>query len=60
MVAYRAKSPDEVKAAHAAGMKNGGTEEGAPGFRPPEAQKGFYAAYLRDPTGNKLNIFCVV
>jgi catechol 2,3-dioxygenase-like lactoylglutathione lyase family enzyme len=60
MVAYQAKSPDEVKAAHAAGLKNGGTEEGAPGFRPPEAQKGFYAGYLRDPTGNKLNIFCTV
>jgi catechol 2,3-dioxygenase-like lactoylglutathione lyase family enzyme len=60
MIAYQAKSPDEVKAAYAAGMKNGGTEEGAPGFRPPEAQTGFYAAYWRDPTGNKLNIFCVV
>ena len=60
MIAYRAKSPDEVKAAHAAGLKNGGTDEGAPNFRPPEAQKGFYAAYLRDPTGNKLNVFCTV
>jgi catechol 2,3-dioxygenase-like lactoylglutathione lyase family enzyme len=31
-----------------------------PGFRPPEAQNGFFAAYLRDPTGNKLCIFCSV
>jgi hypothetical protein len=46
-----------VKAAHAAGLKNGGSDEGAPGFRPPEAQKGFYAAYLRDPIANKLCIF---
>jgi hypothetical protein len=38
----------------------GGSDEGAPGFRPPEAEKGFYAAYLRDPTGNKLCVFCVV
>ena len=60
MIAYAAKSSDEVKAAHAAGLKNGGAEEGAPGFRPPEARKGFYAAYLRDPTGNKLCIFCSV
>src|SRR3954463_6413261 len=60
MIAYQGKSPDQVKAAHAAGLKNGGTDEGAPGLRPPETQKGFYAAYLRDPTGNKLNIFCVV
>ena len=58
MIAYAGKSPDEVKAAHAAGMKNGGSDEGPPGFRPPEAQKGFYAAYLRDPTGNKLCLFC--
>jgi hypothetical protein len=34
--------------------------EHAPGFRLPEAQKGFYAACLRDRTGNKLCIFCPV
>jgi catechol 2,3-dioxygenase-like lactoylglutathione lyase family enzyme len=60
MVAYQASSPDVVKAAYAAGMKNGGTDEGGPGFRPPEADKGFYAAYLRDPTGNKLCVFAAV
>lgn len=58
MIAYSGKSPEAVAAAHAAGLKNGGTDEGPPGFRPPEAQKGFYAAYLRDPSGNKLCIFC--
>jgi len=58
MIAYMGKSPHDVKAAHAAGLKNGGTDEGAPGFRPPGEQKGFYGAYLRDPTGNKLCIFC--
>lgn len=58
MIAYRAASPDAVKAAHAAGLENGGRDEGAPGFRPPEAESGFYGAYLRDPTGNKLCIFC--
>ena len=55
-----ARVTDEIKAAYAGGMKNGGSDEGAPGFRPPEAEKGFYAAYLRDPTGNKLCLFCVV
>lgn len=59
MIAYQAKSPDAVKAAHESGLKAGGTDEGAPGFRPPEANAGFYAAYLRDPTGNKLAVFCV-
>jgi hypothetical protein len=60
MIAYQGKTPDEVKAAYAGGMNNGGSDEGPPGLRPPEAEKGFYAAYLRDPTGNKLCLFCVV
>lgn len=59
MIAYRANSPEAVKAAYEGGMKNGGTDEGGPGFRPPEAKSGFYGAYLRDPTGNKLCIFAV-
>ena len=60
MIAYHAPSPEAVKAAYEGGMKNGGSDEGGPGFRPPEAKQGFYAAYLRDPTGNKLCIFAVV
>src|SRR5581483_3341183 len=40
MVAYHAKTPDEVKAAHAAGLAHGGSDEGKPGFRPPEATSG--------------------
>lgn len=59
MVAFRAPSADAVKAAYAGGMANGGSDEGKPGFRPPDANKGFYGAYLRDPTGNKLCIFTV-
>lgn len=60
MIAYRAKSLEAVKAAHEGGLKNGGTDEGAPGFRPADAKNGFYGAYLRDPTGNKLCVFTVV
>jgi catechol 2,3-dioxygenase-like lactoylglutathione lyase family enzyme len=60
MIAYHGPSPEAVKAAYAAGMKNGGADEGPPGFRPPDAKKGFYGAYLRDPTGNKLCLFCTV
>ena len=48
----KAKSYDEVDAWHKAGLEAGGTDEGAPGERWP----GFYAAYFRDPDGNKLNI----
>jgi catechol 2,3-dioxygenase-like lactoylglutathione lyase family enzyme len=59
MLAYKAASPDAVKKAHEAGMAHGGSDEGKPGFRPPDATKGFFGAYLRDPTGNKLCIFTV-
>lgn len=59
MIAYAAPSNAAVKAAYDAGMKNGGSDEGPPGFRPPDAEKGFYGAYLRDPTGNKICLFCV-
>ena len=60
MLAFAANSPDAVKAAHKAAMSNGGSDEGAPGFRPPEAKEGFYGAYFRDPTGNKICVFCKV
>ena len=56
MVALLAPSQDAVRAAHAGGLANGGADEGAPGFRPPDG-KAFYGAYLRDPTGNKLCVF---
>ncbi|MEI9931089.1 MAG: hypothetical protein WDM89_11235 [Rhizomicrobium sp.] len=57
MLAFPAGSQDEVKAAYAAGMAAGGTDEGGPGYRPPEKTE-FYGAYLRDPTGNKLCVYC--
>jgi predicted lactoylglutathione lyase len=54
MVSFLARSPAAVDAFHAAGLAHGGSDEGAPGLRP-EYGSGFYAAYLRDPDGNKLN-----
>jgi len=56
MIAFAAPSQDAVRAAHAAGLANGGSDEGAPGFRPPDG-KAFYGGYLRDPTGNKICVF---
>lgn len=47
-----------VDAFHAQGVASGGSDEGAPG--PREAIPNSYAAYLRDPTGNKLVAWCVV
>ena len=55
MVGLRAASQEAVNAFHAAGLANGGTDEGAPGVR--AYGEGYYLAYLRDPTGNKLSAF---
>ena len=53
MVAFKADTKEQVQAAHAAALAHGGTCEGPPGYRPAEATSGFYAAYFRDPVGNK-------
>lgn len=60
MVAIALDSPDQVNAFYEKALELGGTCEGAPGFRPEEADKGFYAGYFRDLDGNKLNAFCIV
>ena len=45
-----------VDAWHAAGLANGGSDEGAPGVRENAPGKA-YGAYLRDPEGNKICAF---
>jgi catechol 2,3-dioxygenase-like lactoylglutathione lyase family enzyme len=55
MVAFAAPSPGAVDAAHKAGLASGGSDEGAPGPRT-RYGKGYYACYLRDPDGNKVQI----
>ncbi|MFC4294273.1 VOC family protein [Novosphingobium tardum] len=54
MVALEAKDPAQVQRLYEIALANGGTDEGAPG---PRGDGGFYAAYFRDPDGNKLNAF---
>ena len=53
MVALEAKDTDQVKRLYEIALAHGGSCEGPPGERMP----GFYAAYFRDPDGNKLNAF---
>lgn len=53
MPAFAAPSQEAVKAFHAAALAHGGTDEGAPGLRPHGPS--FFAAYVRDPDGNKLS-----
>jgi catechol 2,3-dioxygenase-like lactoylglutathione lyase family enzyme len=52
-VCLRASSVEEVQAFHAAAIAGGGASDGAPGLRP-EYTAGYYAAFVRDPEGNKI------
>ncbi|MDX1153393.1 VOC family protein [Sinorhizobium medicae] len=56
MVALEAESRAAVDAFYRAALAGGGTDEGAPGLRPFHAN--FYAAYIRDPDGNKISAVC--
>lgn len=57
MVAFRARSWQEVDDFHAAALVNGGTSDGPPGLRL-HYSPDFYAAYVRDLDGNKLAVVC--
>jgi catechol 2,3-dioxygenase-like lactoylglutathione lyase family enzyme len=52
-IALRARSVDIVDAFHAAALKNGGSSDGAPGLRPHHGE-GYYAAFIRDADGNRI------
>ena len=55
-IAFDAPTRASVDAFHAAALAAGGTDEGAPGLRP--FHPDFYAAFIRDPDGNKLVAVC--
>jgi catechol 2,3-dioxygenase-like lactoylglutathione lyase family enzyme len=55
MLAFLAPTIDSVNVAYAAGIANGGTDEGSPGPRS-NYGVGYYGAYLRDPDGNKIHV----
>jgi catechol 2,3-dioxygenase-like lactoylglutathione lyase family enzyme len=54
-VALRATGRAAVDAAYAAGIANGGRDDGPPGPRPSYGPR-YYAAYLRDPDGLRVEI----
>jgi catechol 2,3-dioxygenase-like lactoylglutathione lyase family enzyme len=56
MISLVAKSKKAVEGFHAAALANGGTDEGKPGPRPAGGSN--YAAYVRDPDGNKICAYC--
>lgn len=53
MTAFLVESAGLIDRLFEIAMERGGSEEGKPGFRP-QYGDGFYAAYARDPDGNKL------
>ena len=59
MVALECKDREQVQRLYDIALAHGGSDEGEPGPRgePDENGMVFYAAYFRDPDGNKLNAF---
>jgi catechol 2,3-dioxygenase-like lactoylglutathione lyase family enzyme len=55
-IGFAAPSRKAVHDFHKAGLANGGTDEGKPG--PRDFAPTAYAAYLRDPDGNKICTYC--
>ncbi len=56
-IALLAATREQVDAAYAAAMANGGSDEGPPGLRP-HYHEHYYGAYFRDLDGNKLQVVC--
>ncbi|WP_299081305.1 VOC family protein [uncultured Ruegeria sp.] len=56
MVAFEARSQEQVRDLHSAALAAGGSDEGQPGFRALYGPN-FYVGYLRDPQGNKIALF---
>ncbi len=56
-IAYLARTRAQVDAFYAAALEMGGSDEGPPGLRP-HYHPNYYAAYVRDPEGNKIQAVC--
>ena len=52
-VCLRAATAAAVDGFHAAAVAAGGTSDGEPGLRPHHGD-GYYAAFIRDPDGNRI------
>jgi catechol 2,3-dioxygenase-like lactoylglutathione lyase family enzyme len=55
--AFRVDHREEVEAFYAAAMRAGGEDNGAPGPRP-DYGPSYYAAFVRDPEGNNIEVVC--
>ncbi len=56
-ICFRAPARGAVRAFHAAGLSNGGSDNGAPGIRE-EYHPAYYAAFVTDPEGHNIEAVC--
>lgn len=56
-LSFDAPTREAVQAFHEKALALGGSDEGPPGLRP-RYHADYYAAYIRDPDGNKLQAYC--
>lgn len=54
---FKAKSREHVRQFHAAGLRNGGEDDGAPGIRS-HYHEHYFGAFLFDPEGNRIEAVC--
>lgn len=54
---FRAPDRAAVDAFHAAALANGGRDDGPPGLRP-AYHRAYYAAFVLDPDGNRIEAVC--
>ena len=53
-ICLRVRSTDLVDAFYAAALAGGGASDGAPRLRPHDGERGYYAAFIRDLDGNRI------
>ena len=56
-IAFAAGTRAQVREFHRLALAHGGADAGAPGLRP-EYDATYYAAFVRDPDGNKIEAVC--
>lgn len=54
-VCLRARTPAQVDAFYRTALAGGATSDGEPGLRP-EYNDAYYAAFIRDPDGNRIEV----